>query len=350
MRLSISQFLQDAPSGILIDVRSPGEFAHAHIPGAFSLPLFSDEERAVVGTAYKQESREVAIKHGLRFFGPKMLGFVEQVEAWIEAAGGSTEKKIPLYLYCWRGGMRSGAMAWLLQLYGFDVKLLSGGYKSFRNWALQQFDQPYDFRVIGGFTGSGKTEMLLRLQQLGERVIDLEGIAVHCGSAFGNHKKPPQPSQEHFENILALQLKPQVQDVDEIKETIWVEDESQRIGNLNIPMSVWMRMRECPVYFFQIPFEQRLQHIFQEYGDINREKLVNAIGRISKRLGPLETKTALAFIDKDEIENAFRILLQYYDKRYLKGLHNRSSLSSLLKEIRCDEVRADNVAFLNQPA
>ncbi|MEI2739338.1 MAG: tRNA 2-selenouridine(34) synthase MnmH [Chitinophagaceae bacterium] len=199
-KIHIEQFLELAKQHPVLDVRSPGEYKHAHIPGAHSLPLFTDEERKVVGTAYKQESREQAIKLGLDFFGLKMRKMVEEVEQL------SPDSKTVL-VHCWRGGMRSAGIAWLLDLYGFKVYTLIGGYKKFRNYVLDTFKLPFQLNILGGYTGSGKTELLKALREKGEKVIDLEGIANHKGSAFGNIGMPAQPGQEMFENILATELR-----------------------------------------------------------------------------------------------------------------------------------------------
>ena len=206
-KILVEQFIQMSEKYPVFDVRSPGEFAHAHIPGAYSLPLFSDEERKVVGTTYKQQSREAAIKTGLDFFGPRMKSVVEQVENIChQFPYKETNTRKHVLVHCWRGGMRSAAIAWLLDLYGFKVTTLSGGYKQYRNFVLNLFSYPFAFRILGGYTGSGKTDVLKELKRLGEPVIDLEGIAHHKGSAFGAINEPPQPSQEMFENKLANRL------------------------------------------------------------------------------------------------------------------------------------------------
>ncbi len=330
-KITIEQLPELAQQYPVLDVRSPGEYIHAHIPGAHSLPLFSDEERKIIGTTYKQQSREKAIKIGLDFFGVKMRTMVEDVEKIIKAnpqpATQNLQQKI--IVHCWRGGMRSSAVAWLLNFYGFDVYLLEGGYKAFRNWVLLQFEKEYDFNIIGGFTGSGKTELLNALTNHNHVVIDLEGLANHKGSAFGALGQPAQPKQEMFENLLATAL------FKNAKNSFWLEDESQRIGALNIPNSFWNNMRSKPVYFMDIPFEQRLDHITAGYGKIEKELLVNAIIRIQKRLGPLETKTAIGFLLEDNVKECFSILLSYYDKTYLKALHNRQNLPALLNKITC---------------
>jgi len=199
-RLDIKDFLIEAGHHPVLDVRSPGEFLHAHIPGAQSLPLFSDEERKVVGTAYKQESRQRAIKIGLKYFGKKMVQMVEAVETILSAGSNSPAAKTVL-VHCWRGGMRSAGVAWLLDLYGFKVYTLAGGYKAYRNWVLEQFSKDYDINIIGGYTGSAKTYVLQELKKMRHSVVDLEALANHKGSAFGNIGMPRQPSQEMFENL-----------------------------------------------------------------------------------------------------------------------------------------------------
>ncbi|HET9055453.1 MAG TPA: rhodanese-like domain-containing protein [Chitinophagaceae bacterium] len=203
-RINIESFLQLAKALPVFDVRSPGEYNHAHIPGSYNLPLFTDEERKVVGTAYKQQDRETAIKIGLDFFGPKMRKMVELAEEYLSQHivgptlslsalnknNGEQNGQKSIIIYCWRGGMRSAGVAWLLDLYGFDVYTLVGGYKTFRREALNTFNQSFRFRILGGYAGSGKTNILNTMEKLGETIIDLEGIAHHKGSAFGAISMP----------------------------------------------------------------------------------------------------------------------------------------------------------------
>ena len=332
-KIHIEQFLELAKQHPVLDVRSPGEYKHAHIPGACSLPLFTDEERKIVGTAYKQESRELAIKLGLDFFGVKMRKMVEEVEQL-------SSKSKTVLVHCWRGGMRSAGVAWLLDLYGFKVFTLAGGYKKYRNYVLDTFRLPFQFNILGGYTGSGKTELLKALKERGEKVIDLEGIANHKGSAFGNIGMPPQPGQEMFENLLAKELRKSL--VSRPESPVWLEDESQRIGLVNIPGELWKTMRQSPVYFLDIPFEERLKHIVQEYGQLDPEKLADAIGRISQKLGNLNAKTAILLLNEGKITESFDILLKYYDKHYFKSLHNREGINSLLQTVDCKSVTPEN--------
>lgn len=312
-QIDINSFLELSKSHSVFDVRSPGEYNHAHIPGAYSLPLFTDEERKVVGTAYKQESREQAIKIGLDYFGPKMRNLVEEVES----VTSQTQDKTVL-VHCWRGGMRSGAVAWLLDVYGFKVSILKGGYKSFRNWVLEYLAHPFPFIVLGGYTGSGKTAILHELESMGEAVLDLEKIAGHRGSAFGNLGLPPQTSIEDFENRLAVELKSITNKIAD-QTRIWIEDESQRIGDVNVPVSFFENFKQCPLLFLEVPFDVRLNKIIEEYGKFEKQKLKNSIERIQRRLGGLETKNALNFLEEGNIRECFTILLNYYDRFYRKS-------------------------------
>jgi tRNA 2-selenouridine synthase len=362
-KIAIDEFVRHVGRYPVLDVRSPGEYRHAHIPGAHNLPLFSDEERKVVGTLYKQEGRQLAIKAGLDYFGPKMSKMVEAVEAIVNIhlpqnqipnsqfpipdsnhlipnskfQIPTTQYPIPqkVLLHCWRGGMRSAGVAWLLDLYGFEVYTLNGGYKSFRNWALGQFEKPYSFAILGGYTGAGKTQVLKALAKADQPIIDLEGLACHKGSAFGALGETKRPSQEMFENSLAANL---FTISNKLSEAIWLEDESQRIGLVNLPGALWKTMRQSPLYFLDVPFEERLNYITGEYGKYKKEELVNAIIRIQKRLGGVNTKNAINFLLENNYKESFRILLTYYDKYYERGLRETDADKRQIITLTCDEV------------
>ncbi|MBI2284357.1 MAG: tRNA 2-selenouridine(34) synthase MnmH [Bacteroidetes bacterium] len=357
-RIQAEEFLALAQQHPVLDVRSPGEFGHAHIPGAHSLPLFSDEERKVVGTAYKQESQQKAIKLGLDFFGVKMVKLVEAVEEILDIKNKQQHFRRDQHIvlvHCWRGGMRSAGVAWMLDLYGFRVYTLAGGYKAYRKWVLDQFNIAYPINIIGGFTGSGKTEALQALAQKKQSVIDLEGLSNHKGSAFGALGQPAQPSQEMFENLLAAALKKTVDSWQagsddrtagrsQLPKVIWLEDESQRIGEVNLPAAFFRQMRDKQIYFLDIPFEERLQFLVEHYGKFEKEKLISAILRIKKRLGGLETKNAVSLLIEDNTKDCFAILLAYYDKFYLKSLQNRENFSSLFNKVVLNSVSAEATA------
>jgi tRNA 2-selenouridine synthase len=308
--ITIADFLLFQGAVALVDVRTPAEFLHGHIPGAYNLPLFSNEERVKVGTTYKQIGREQAILLGFDLTGSKWSGFIRRA---LEIAPG---KKIGVH--CWRGGMRSGAMAWALDLYGFEVYLIGGGYKSYRRWAHQQFETPFSLGVLGGMTGSGKTKILHELKEKGEQVIDLEDLAQHQGSSYGTMNKMVQPTQEQFENNLAGELK----DLDR-QRCLWVEDESLNIGKLSIPRAFWAQMNHAALINLEVDPEQRVQELLREYGGLDKDFLVSCTERIHKRLGPLQTKQAVAAIRENRMEDFIRLVLVYYDKSYRSCLTRR---------------------------
>ena len=308
-RITITE-LMTAPPRAFLDTRSPAEFSHGHLPGAVNLPLFSNEERARVGTTYKQQGREAAILLGFELTGPKWADFIRQA---LEIA---PQKKVTVH--CWRGGMRSSAMAWALDLYGFDVLLLEGGYKRYRHWVRQQLELAYELQMIGGMTGSGKTRILHRLRSMGEQVIDLEALAQHQGSTYGTLNKLVQPSQEQFENDLAAELSR----LDRHR-NIWVEDESITIGRCLIPKTFWHQMQTAPLFDLDVPVQQRIDALVREYGSLDKEFLVECTERIRKRLGLEQTKYAITAIREDNMPEFIRLVLVYYDKMYRRGLNTR---------------------------
>ena len=311
-RIAIHDLMKMPGSLNCIDVRTPAEFGHGHIPGAFNIPLFSNEERAQVGKTYKHLGREAAILSGFDLTGAKWSGFIRQA---LEIA---PQKKVAVH--CWRGGMRSAAMAWALDLYGFDVHLLAGGYKSYRRWALRQFEQAYSLWVMGGRTGSGKTRILHQLRSLGEQVIDLEELAQHRGSTYGTLNKLVQPSQEQFENNLAEELKAM-----DRSRRIWIEDESATIGKRLIPRPFWNQIQKGLLFDLQVPEEQRIRSLVREYGSLDKEFLIECTDRIRKRLGLEQAKQAIAAIREDRMDEFIRLVLVYYDKTYRLGLDARDA-------------------------
>lgn len=312
--LTVDSFLKNTVGIPVLDVRSPGEYLQGHIPGALSFPLFSNEERKEVGTLYKQTGPEEALLKGLDFVGPKMSEFIRM------AGKLSPERKVAVH--CWRGGMRSRSMAWLLETAGFQVKILSGGYKAFRNAVLHDQIKPEKLMVLGGLTGSGKTPVLHALQAAGEQVLDLEKLACHKGSAFGSVGEPPQPTQEQFENEIYSALF-----YADKEKTIWVEDESKAIGKLRIPNEVYELLRSSRLLFLEQSRDSRLQRITELYGQADPEILETFIRKIAKRLGGLRLKLALEALAAKDITEAASQILEYYDRTYLFGLDQRNPLS-----------------------
>jgi tRNA 2-selenouridine synthase len=303
--LALEPFLsEDRP---VIDVRSPGEHLQGHIPGAYNLPLFSDAERAVVGTLYKQSGRDAAVLKGLHIVGPKLAGLVEHARTL------APEGRVAVH--CWRGGERSASVAWLLdKAGGFDVVVLQRGYKAFRRAVRDAFAEPLPLIVLGGFTGTGKTELLQVLQRMGEQVIDLEALAHHRGSSFGALGLPPQPTTEHFENLLWKTLRT----LDRSR-PVWIEDESALIGSVKVPDALFLRLRSAPLLFVEMSQAVRAQRLVKDYGNADRQLLREAIMRIERRLGPQHAKAALQALDAGDLAAVATISLLYYDKTYARG-------------------------------
>ncbi|MFM9109931.1 MAG: tRNA 2-selenouridine(34) synthase MnmH [Prochlorococcaceae cyanobacterium] len=303
-RQRIAEFL--AAGGPIVDVRSPAEFAQGHIPGAHNLPLFDDAGRAEVGTLYKHQGRAAAVLRGLALVGPRLETMARALADLAATAPGE-----PLRLHCWRGGMRSESVARLAEALELPVLLLAGGYKTYRRWVLECFERPWPLRLLGGRTGTGKTDLLLALAERGVPVVDLEGRAHHRGSSFGGLGRPPPPSSELFVNRIALQLERQRD-----AQQIWLEAESSQVGRCRIPAGLWRQMKEAPALEIQRPLAQRIAHLVAIYGVQAPEALAEATRRIARRLGPQRTAAALEAIAASDWSAACAQMLDYYDRCY----------------------------------
>ena len=295
----------------LLDTRSPGEFAAGHIVGARSLPLFDDDERARVGTTYKQVGRREAVLVGLDIAGPKLRALVEDAARLTTAAfDGRSAPRVGVY--CWRGGQRSSSMAWLLERGGFEVVRMAGGYKAYRRHARAFVDDlPHRFRVVDGPTGSGKTALLRELARRGAQVLDLEGIANHRGSAFGLAPGAVQPTSEQAENEIFARLSRF--DVDR---PVWVENESRNVGRVFLPEGIVAKLAASERVLLRVRREDRVRHIVDLYGGYPREHLVGVFVHLRKRLGGLATRQAIEAVDAGDLAAAVRLALVYYDKAY----------------------------------
>lgn len=316
----MEQTLSNSPLGIplpsesprvWLDVRSPGEYAKGHIPGAFSLPLFDDREREIVGTIYARKGRERAIEKGLALVGPRLTHLLEGAKKW-SRQGESSQKGI--MLYCARGGMRSSSVAWLLRLYGFDVEIYPGGFRTYRRLLPQWLEKAQRIIILRGPTGTGKTTILHHLRERGHQVIDLEGLAEHKGSAFGKVNAIPQPTNEMFMCLLIqelLRMDPSL--------PLFVEGESKRIGRCQIPDTFFDRMRSAELIQLTAPTSERVERIVEEYGALPKERLIHAFESIEKYLGNESCRMAVSHLSNGEVESAVNIALKYYDKEYAKS-------------------------------
>jgi tRNA 2-selenouridine synthase len=310
--LPIFNFLKQSVGHVIIDVRAPIEFKKGHIANAINVPLFEDIERAEIGTLYKQQGKDIAVTRGLEIVSPKLVPFVNQVKKL------STSKKI--FVYCFRGGMRSNSFAWLMNTSGLDATILEGGYKNYRNHVLNYFEREKKLVVLGGMTGSGKTDLLKNIKHDNFQIIDLEALANHKGSAFGSINEEKQNPQQVFENNLfyALNL------LDEDKH-ILVEDESQSIGFNKIPRGFWLQMKKAPIIKLEVPFELRVQKLVQDYTTTNIEALKICIKKIEQNLGTQNANLCLNYLDENNLTEVARLTLKYYDKAYSFTYNKKTS-------------------------
>jgi tRNA 2-selenouridine synthase len=308
--LSIKEYLEIIRNIPTLDVRSPLEYEHAHIPGAINLSLLNNEERKIIGTTYKNSGNQSAVIQGYQLVGPKFSQYIEN------ALKISPDKIINVY--CWRGGLRSNIMAFILHTAGFKVNLLIGGYKAFRNWTSDSLSEERKIKIIGGKTGSGKTLIIEQLRKMEEQVINLESLANHRGSAFGSMGQSAQVSNEQFENLLVMEWK----DLNSSK-TLWLENESRTIGSNVIPLPIFNQMQKAITFDVQIPLEERVNYIVKEYGCFNYTDLANNTSKLQKRLGNLRLNQALDFLSNGLIREWSILMLEYYDKTYIYGNSKR---------------------------
>ncbi len=298
--------------GVILDVRSPAEYTQGHIPGAVNFPLFNNDERALVGTCYKQKGRDEAVELGLAIAGPKLANFVAHAKIL------APDRQVRIH--CWRGGMRSASIGWLLETAGFNVALLIDGYKGFRRWALSLFSVPQKIIVLGGMTGSGKTEILRALRNMGEQVLDLEALANHRGSSFGALGQLPQPTNEKFWNMIAMEWAKF-----DRSQPLWVEAESKRIGVCRIPQEIFEQMGKAKVIEISRSRQERVEFLVEIYGEADINDLIAATKRIGRRLGGLRAQKAVNFLREGNLAAASDLILHYYDKTYTYDLEKRGA-------------------------
>ena len=310
LSIDIDEFLERRLSVPFVDVRSQNEFAEGHIPGAVNIPMLNNEERVAVGTDYKQKGQAEAIKTGFRLVGPRFLEIISEAE---EIAKGKE-----LLVHCWRGGMRSANFCQILGMAKVKTQKLEGGYKVYRERALASYRVPMQFHIIGGYTGSGKSEILRALGERGEQIIDLETLARHKGSAFGGLMMPPQPTTEQFQNQLFEELLRL-----DTSRRIWVEDESIAVGKIFLPEPFWRQMTTAPVFEIDVEKGVRVERLVREYGHADKQEFLSAMTNITKKLGGQNFKDAKEKLFEGDMTSTIGILLHYYDKAYRTGLENK---------------------------
>ncbi len=302
-------------NGPLIDVRSPSEYYKGNMPNSINIPLFDNEERSKVGTVYKNYGREKAVIQGLEFLADKIDNMVnklfEALNIYKSKKNGSQIEEPTLKIYCARGGMRSQSISWLLEKYNQRNVTLKDGYKSYRKWALESFNQEWRINLIGGKTGTGKTKLLQLLDKNNYQVIDLEGLACHRGSTFGGIGMKEQPSNEQFENSIAEKLKGFNKG-----NKLFIEAESANIGRCKIPHEFFSQMKSAERIEIKKSESNRLDELIKTYSIYEEKDLMEAVLRIKKRLGPQRTKIAIESIKNKDWKSVCKSVLEYYDKCY----------------------------------
>ncbi len=305
----VEKFMELGESLPVIDVRSPSEFSQGHIPGAVNIPLFNDEERKKVGTTYVQVGHDEAVELGLEIALPKSLSIYRAAR---DAAPGGEA-----LVHCWRGGMRSSSVASLLEICGIKTHTLSGGYKAYRRHLHASFESEAQLAVIGGMTGSGKTDLLLELKRMGCQVIDLEGLANHMGSAFGGIGRV-QPTTEQFENDIFEQWRKF-----DLDKPVFIEDESVNVGKCVVPEALFKKIRGARLIIIEVPRKERVARIVRDYGELNPDSLINSCNILKKKMGSVIYSEAVAAVQSGDMTTAASHLLDYYDKKYTKGISRR---------------------------
>jgi len=322
--LPTEKFLSMTDALPLVDVRSPAEYTQGHIPGAVNIPLFSNEERAIVGIGYKKGGKEHAVQLGLEIVGPKLAGFVKQAKR--------LAPKKEILIHCWRGGMRAGSMAWLFETAGLKAYTLEGGYKAYRRYIREQFSHPVKMLVLGGTTGSGKTDILKTLKKQGEQFLDIEGVANHKGSVFGPLGQEPQPTNEQFENNLADTWRKF-----DFEKRLWVEDESRQLGKCVLPDPLFFQLRKAPLIKIIVPKPEREKRLVKEYGRFKKEELKEQLVKIRERLGGQYLKEAMKALEDGDLQSVAGLALRYYDKAYAHGASQRPQENVFELELEKDE-------------
>ncbi len=322
----------------LIDARSPAEYAEDHLPGAISLPVLSDAERARVGTIYVQQNAFSAKKIGAALVARNVAAHLDGPLAGFDGAWR------PL-VYCWRGGQRSGAFVTILKQVGWRAETLAGGYRTYRRLvSAAMYDQPLGRRliVLEGNTGTAKTDLLHRLAARGRQVVDLEGLAAHRGSVFGAVARP-QPSQKAFEGALARafsRLDP--------ARPVLVEAESSKIGNLLIPPAVWKAMKAAPRLRLEAPLAARAAYLARAYADIaaDTEALERVLAGLTHHQGRERVEHWQALARARATEQLARELMElHYDPSYARqGARRETALLGVVRAASLDDAALDAVA------
>lgn len=306
------------PYSEIIDVRSPSEFAEDHIPNAINLPVLNDTQRAEVGTLYKQVDPFTARKVGAALVS-------QNISTHLNNHFANKDKNYRPVVYCWRGGQRSRSLATVLAEIGWQVRIISGGYKTYRSYVREQLETlpaQFNYRILCGPTGSGKTHILRQLHQRGANLLDLEALANHRGSVLGQEWEQvpqPQPSQKYFESQLLQALQSHQPGT-----CLWVESESNKIGQIYLPPSLWNQMKQSPGVAIEVPMTDRIQWLLREYSHLteNPQMLKNKLQRLNSVYGRRKLQQWEQMIDAGDGESLIGELLEsHYDRSYRRSIN-----------------------------
>ena len=321
--------------GLLIDVRSPEEYYKGHMPNSISIPIFNNEERSIIGKKYKYYGRENAVREGFKIIENKIDKIINKFILIKKEFDISTIDKTAndtyIKIYCARGGMRSQSMLWLLEKFHYPCITLNGGYKTYRNWVLNIFKDRQKIIVIGGKTGTRKTKILEKLKALGYQILDFENLANHRGSSFGGLGMKEQPTNEQYENLIAEDLNKFNK-----KKIIFVEAESANIGKNRIPHELYKQMKNSKRIEIIRNEKIRIKELINTYSKYKKNDLKESVLKITKRLGPQRTKSAINSIDNEDWENVCKSVLDYYDRCYEHELKDKKDVKVLDMNLRTD--------------
>ena len=321
--------------GLLIDVRSPEEYYKGHMPNSLNIPIFNNDERSIIGKKYKISGREIAVREGFKIIENKIDKLIKEFILIKKNFLISTIDKFSndkyIKIYCARGGMRSQSMHWLLEKFNYPCITLDGGYKTYRNWVLNTFEDKQEIIVIGGKTGTRKTKILNKLKSLDYQILDFESLANHRGSSFGGLGMIEQPTNEQYENLIS-------EDLDKFNKLkfIFVEAESPNIGKNRIPHELYKQMKNSKRIEIIRDERIRIKELINTYSKYPKNDLKESVLKISKRLGPQRTKSAIDSIDNEDWENVCNSVLDYYDRCYEHDLKDKEDVIILNMEFRND--------------
>jgi len=305
------------------------------MPNSINIPIFNNEERSVVGKKYKISGREIAVREGFKIIENKidklLKEFILIKKEFLISTIDNYSNDNNIKIYCARGGMRSQSMLWLLEKFNYPCITLNGGYKTYRNWVLNRFKDKQKIIVIGGKTGTRKTKILNKLKSLDYQILDFESLANHRGSSFGGLGMKEQPTNEQYENLIAENLHKMNKD-----NFIFVEAESPNIGKNRIPNELFKQMNNSKRIEIIRSESIRIKELINTYSKYQKNDLKESVLKISKRLGPQRTKSAIVSIDNEDWENVCKSVLDYYDRCYEHELKDKQDVRILDMKLKTD--------------